>query len=224
MVGVLFDIDPGWHLYWKNPGAVGLPTKIKWELPAGFTVGDLVWPVPEPFTASDNAEMYGYQGKVLLSAKVIPPPSYHTGDELPVIARVSWLACSHQSCIKDNADIEELLKPAQSQAMALFTEWMTKAPKTDIAESALKGIELVGGTYRIQWSSPVSEAQFLPADALLGRQWNLQMAVESPLVSVLSATRKDTKKEPGTLKGLLRYRRAETGLVEGVELSLPPGI
>ena len=24
-VGVLFDLAPGWHLYWRNPGATGLP-------------------------------------------------------------------------------------------------------------------------------------------------------------------------------------------------------
>src|SRR5262250_2054351 len=27
-VGVLFTLDPGWHVYWRNPGEAGLPTRL----------------------------------------------------------------------------------------------------------------------------------------------------------------------------------------------------
>ena len=49
-VGVLLKIDPGWHIYWKNPGDAGLPTKVKWTLPDGFTAGELRYPTPHEFT------------------------------------------------------------------------------------------------------------------------------------------------------------------------------
>src|ERR1700685_4419029 len=45
-VGILYKIEPGWHIYWKYSGDSGIPTKIEWQLPAGFTVGDLRWPLP----------------------------------------------------------------------------------------------------------------------------------------------------------------------------------
>jgi thiol:disulfide interchange protein DsbD len=45
-VGVLYRIEPGWHVYWKFSGDSGLPTKIAWQVPPGFKVGELQWPLP----------------------------------------------------------------------------------------------------------------------------------------------------------------------------------
>src|SRR5689334_8947835 len=40
-VGLLFDLEPGWHVYWTNAGDSGEPPTMKWTLPAGVTVGPL---------------------------------------------------------------------------------------------------------------------------------------------------------------------------------------
>ena len=45
-IGVLYQIEPGWHIYWKDSGDSGIPTKIDWKLPVGFKVGELQWPLP----------------------------------------------------------------------------------------------------------------------------------------------------------------------------------
>ena len=37
--GLYFKLEPGWHVYWKNPGDAGEPPHIKWTLP-----GDHRWP------------------------------------------------------------------------------------------------------------------------------------------------------------------------------------
>ena len=37
---------PGWHGYWLNPGDAGLPMEVEWQLPKGFAVGPLRYPVP----------------------------------------------------------------------------------------------------------------------------------------------------------------------------------
>ena len=31
LVGVLFEMDPGWHIYWRNSGESGLPTELAWS-------------------------------------------------------------------------------------------------------------------------------------------------------------------------------------------------
>ena len=46
-VGLHLKHHKGFHSYWKNPGVVGLPTSIKWDLPKGFTAGEIQWPYPE---------------------------------------------------------------------------------------------------------------------------------------------------------------------------------
>src|SRR5262249_37032283 len=57
-VGVLLHMQPGWHVYWLNPGDAGLPTSVRWTLPAGFTVGELRWPVPQRFEQSGGVVGY----------------------------------------------------------------------------------------------------------------------------------------------------------------------
>src|SRR4051794_18823239 len=43
---------PGWHGYWVNPGDAGLPMDVKWQLPKGFAVGPLQYPVPTQLTVA----------------------------------------------------------------------------------------------------------------------------------------------------------------------------
>ncbi|HUZ05694.1 MAG TPA: hypothetical protein VMU62_10075, partial [Acidobacteriaceae bacterium] len=33
-LGLHFQLDPGWHIYWVNAGDSGLPTTVQWKLPA----------------------------------------------------------------------------------------------------------------------------------------------------------------------------------------------
>src|SRR3546814_12275195 len=38
--------ESGWHGYWTNPGAAGLPVEADWDLPTGVTVSSLRHPAP----------------------------------------------------------------------------------------------------------------------------------------------------------------------------------
>ena len=70
-VGVLFDLEPGWHLYWRNPGESGLPTEIDWQH-ADAEIGRIAWPTPEVFLADgDERASYGYADRVLLETPVL---------------------------------------------------------------------------------------------------------------------------------------------------------
>src|SRR5437763_1016596 len=44
-VGLLLRMAPGWHTYWKYAGDAGLPTEIKWNLPPGWNIGEIQWPI-----------------------------------------------------------------------------------------------------------------------------------------------------------------------------------
>ena len=74
-LGVHFDIEPGWHIYWKNPGGAGLATEIVWQLPNNVKAGELQWPVPAGFTQSGDIPGYGYEGSVILASKLGFEPS-----------------------------------------------------------------------------------------------------------------------------------------------------
>src|SRR5205814_2836930 len=68
-LGVQFQLEPGWHVYWINPGDSGEPPHVKWTLPAGFQAGALRWPRPERISAASVTD-YGYSGAVLLMAPI----------------------------------------------------------------------------------------------------------------------------------------------------------
>jgi DsbC/DsbD-like thiol-disulfide interchange protein/cytochrome c biogenesis protein CcdA len=105
-IGVLFDIAPGWHLYWRNPGDSGLPTKVKWRVDEA-TVGELNWPAPEVFHEPGTGFVtFGYDDQAFLSTQV----QIHTQLDGPVEvgAKVSFLACK-EVCIPGGFDLTRTL-------------------------------------------------------------------------------------------------------------------
>jgi thiol:disulfide interchange protein DsbD len=59
-VGVLFEMDRGWHIYWRNPGESGLPTRLDWQI-QDAAVGPIRWPAPEVFDEQDGLlTTFGY--------------------------------------------------------------------------------------------------------------------------------------------------------------------
>ena len=70
-IGVRFDLDPGWHIYWKNSGDSGATTKLDWEAP-GAQIGPIRWPAPRVFTEAEGAlTTYGYGDDVLLASDAV---------------------------------------------------------------------------------------------------------------------------------------------------------
>ena len=47
VVGIKFDIEPGWHIYWKNPGDSGLPAEVEWKNTDSIKFKNFLWPFPE---------------------------------------------------------------------------------------------------------------------------------------------------------------------------------
>jgi thiol:disulfide interchange protein/DsbC/DsbD-like thiol-disulfide interchange protein len=87
------DVKPGWHIYWRNPGDSGLPTAIEWQLPPGFSAGEIVWPVPEHFVQNGIGN-YGYAGSADLLVPITPPKELATGQTVRLAAEASWLVCA----------------------------------------------------------------------------------------------------------------------------------
>ena len=121
-IGVHFEIENGWHIYAKDPGEAGLPTKITWSAPAGVSFGELMWPTPERFLDPGDIHTSGYTGAVVLSSDLsVGAVNEQT---LPIRANVKWLACK-DVCIPGSADLELTLPvspnpPAASTHAELF--------------------------------------------------------------------------------------------------------
>jgi thiol:disulfide interchange protein DsbD len=101
-VGVRLEMQPRWHTYWRNPGDSGLPTKIRWTLPEGFTAGEIRWPRPQRFLV-EPLMSYGYAGEVWLVSEIRPAAGL-SGREATIAARVDWLECE-EICIPGKAEL-----------------------------------------------------------------------------------------------------------------------
>lgn len=101
-LGLRFRLEPGWHIYWRNPGDSGYPPRITWDLPEGVMAGEILWPAPErlPFGPLTN---FGYTGEVMLASPITLPTAY-AGLHLPVVATVRWLVCA-DVCIPESATL-----------------------------------------------------------------------------------------------------------------------
>jgi DsbC/DsbD-like thiol-disulfide interchange protein len=130
-LGVLFTIDPNWHIYWKNAGDAGIPTRVRWKLPPGFSAGPLQFPTPKRMELPGDILDFGYENSVLIFTQITPPadlPADFSGD---FHADVNWLVCS-DACIPGKDSLDLTLKssstPADSADSPLFDAWQSRVP------------------------------------------------------------------------------------------------
>jgi len=103
-LGLRFVMDPGWHIYWVNPGDSGGPPTVRWTLPAGFAAGPFEWPAPERI-GSPPMVNYGYHGEVTLPFKLTVPTSAPESTPVTVAADLRYLICSN-ICVPGRAQLE----------------------------------------------------------------------------------------------------------------------
>jgi thiol:disulfide interchange protein DsbD len=205
-------IKPGWHVYWRNPGDSGLPTAIDWHLPAGFSAGTILWPVPQHFVQNDIGN-YGYAGTADLLVPVTVAKDVASGGSAALAAKASWLVCA-DICIPGGAELSLNLPvttaPAAPNpaATALFA-----AVREELPPSAPFETRFAAGSDEYRVLVPASAldglrnptAAFLPYDGSLidhaaaprvsQRSDGLEIALKRAAAAVRAA--------PATLDGVL---------------------
>ena len=93
-LGLEVHLEPGWHTYWRSPGALGLPPQIDWTNSltdqANLKAATLLYPAPKRYL-DQGSDTIGYQSRVVfpIDAEVRRP-----GVPLDIDATVNLLACS----------------------------------------------------------------------------------------------------------------------------------
>lgn len=107
-IAARLQMNDGWHTYWRNPGDAGLETTIEWNLPEGFSAGDINWPYPEPISEPPLV-IYGYHDTIYLLTKISVDKDVPTDEAVFLKAKVSWLECE-AVCIPGSAEIKTRLE------------------------------------------------------------------------------------------------------------------
>ena len=95
-------ISDGWHIYWKNPGDSGEPTSMIWDLPKGFSSGEILWPAPHQIPLGPLVN-FGYEGEVTLLTSILVPEVLQ-GDKVTLTTHANWLACK-DICVPESVDL-----------------------------------------------------------------------------------------------------------------------
>lgn len=107
-LGLEVRMEPGWHTYWRSPGATGLPPQIDWTKSltdkGNLRKATLLFPAPKRFN-DQGMDAIGYQSRVIfpIDAEVRQP-----GQPLVIDATVNLLACS-TLCVPKTFNIQMIV-------------------------------------------------------------------------------------------------------------------
>ena len=162
-LAILMHTKPGWHGYWLNPGDAGLPMSVEWELPPGWSVGDLRYPVPSRLLVAGIVNyVYEKDYAVLTRLKV---PASQTGS-LPIRAKMRWLACTDKLCVPEQGEVSlSVATGGMAKPDERFNEWRRALPRplAAAAHFEIKGDRIEIGV-PLPDSVAIGEPYFFPAD------------------------------------------------------------
>ena len=124
-IGLKVSMDKGWHTYWRNPGDSGGPIVIDWDLPKGFSVSDIKWPLPEKIEYPPLMT-YGYEDFVIYPM-VLTIPADYSDDYFEMNADI--LICA-DVCIPESGKISSNLLDIESDS--LIYEWLESVPSKSL--------------------------------------------------------------------------------------------
>jgi thiol:disulfide interchange protein len=164
-VGVLFDLDEHWHIYWRNPGEAAYSTEIT-ATSDHATFGEMPWPRPARFTSGGGfITTYGYEHQVLFELPAVAATNAQDRIRVDVVA--DYLAC-RVDCIpgrvelfrdlsvqaEEDAPTTDALAP---QVLLLFDTWRARHPVAPsaigLAAEAVRSVDRVrpGDAFVLAW-------------------------------------------------------------------------
>ena len=128
-IGLKVSMDEGWHTYWKNPGDSGGPIELNWDLPTGFSVSDVQWPLPEKIEYPPLMT-YGYEDFVIYPM-VLSIPENYSDNYFEMTADI--LICA-DVCIPESGKISANLLDIESNS--LIYKWLESVPSNFLPTNA----------------------------------------------------------------------------------------
>lgn len=133
-LGVSFDIDEHWHLYWPGLNDSGLPIALEPTLPEGFELGLWRWPAPVRHVSPGDILDHVYEGRVTLCAPLRVADDVALGTH-EIRVEHDWLVC-REACMfgggKATLDVEVVeagVEPAvNEEAKAWFQASVARWP------------------------------------------------------------------------------------------------
>lgn len=152
-------LPPGWHTYWRNPGASGAPPQLNWSQSTNFKSAEILWPAPKRFIF-EGLQTFGYDGTFILPLTV----TLENSDEPAQLKLAADLVVCTDICVPAHFDATLGLPAAKASPddVKAWGEAMSRLPMpyTD-AGITIDALALTAGnhlrlaaTSRIGWQQP----------------------------------------------------------------------
>jgi hypothetical protein len=226
-VGVRFQLEAGWHVYWENPGEAGLPTRVKIGAPEGVTVSAIQYPLPEAFAQAGDVKGFGYEGEVLLVARVTVPRDWPEAKAIALTAQASWLSCSQDVCLPGKAALDLSVAVGNAPANAnseLFALWHPRLPLRFEDGTVPFMVDGPVDDLNVRWRTIVTDVKVWPVPPDGVDVVSVAVDHADRMTHVRPRLRRlGGEKRPGASLGLLVTFTDDRGQRRGVRLGIPLG-
>ena len=153
-LAIVMKPQPGWHGYWRNPGDAGLPPKLTWSLPGGVNAGDPAYPTPKVLLITGIMN-HVYDQPYALLVPLTLKPGIALGTKLPVKLAMSYLVCTEQECVPEQAEVATDLTAGggaiDQGSVTRFGAWRDALPRDAQGPSTYA---IAGGKFRLVMPLP----------------------------------------------------------------------
>ncbi|MFP5330669.1 MAG: protein-disulfide reductase DsbD domain-containing protein, partial [Alphaproteobacteria bacterium] len=100
---------------------------MKWQIPRGFSVGELRYPVPERLTIAGLMNYVYEKDYAILTRLKVPA---NASGIVPIRAKARWLACTDKVCVPESGSFAlDLPVGTGTPNRARFDEWRRALPR-----------------------------------------------------------------------------------------------
>ena len=125
MAAIRFDLEPGWHTYWRAPGDAGIPPLFDMTGSENFKHANVIWPRPEIYKQNGLRSIV-YYDQVVLPLRVMPDTK---GKDITLTAKIEIGVCK-DICIPQTLSVSAVLPAGATTRDARIASALADRPYT----------------------------------------------------------------------------------------------
>ncbi|MBV9529480.1 MAG: cytochrome C biogenesis protein [Bradyrhizobium sp.] len=123
--GIAFQLDPGWHTYWRTPGDSGVPPRFDFSKSDNVEAVTVLWPAPTKFDDGAGGASLGYHDQVVLPLRIV---AKNADKPVTLRADINYAVCE-KLCIPLQANVELAFNNVASTEDSVLFAALDTVPK-----------------------------------------------------------------------------------------------
>jgi DsbC/DsbD-like thiol-disulfide interchange protein len=123
--GIAFQLDPGWHTYWRTPGDSGVPPRFDFSKSDNVEAVTVLWPAPTKFDDGAGGASLGYHDQVVLPLRIV---AKNADKPVTLRADINYAVCE-KLCIPLQANVELAFNNVASTEDSVLFAALDAVPK-----------------------------------------------------------------------------------------------